>query len=235
MLQPFRVAGNSATSPLANKKRAEIEVKIPKKIVAFFIGGAGDKESFYGTGPYRNIVDVFEAFNPKIEDLSRSKIYIYKYLGYNEVCGEQDIAKFVIASLPNKMTKIYIIGHSLGGWNGAHLSGILTARGYNVIMLITLDPVGMSAIIKTSADIFPKVPAPAAKFWINIRSAPKKKDDSDTIANLGERWIIGNGPSVNYTADINHYNAKKLFFVPLKDKKSAADYMHESIRKEIMQ
>jgi predicted esterase YcpF (UPF0227 family) len=73
-----------------------------------------------------------------VEDVFKDKIqyaqYSSYYLGYNEVKGNDDIEKYVLNMIPNTNgTKINIVGHSLGGWNGAHLSEILTIKGYIVL------------------------------------------------------------------------------------------------------
>lgn len=227
----YREAGQSTTTSVENKRRTEIPVVMKEKIVAFFIGGAGDKESFYFSGPYYNIRDALQVFDASVSDLKILELYDAVYLSYAEVKGADDIEINVIKNIPSKKTPIFIIGHSLGGWNGAHLSNILASRGYDIEMLITLDPVGQGVLVSIGADIHQAVPEPRAKMWINIRAAPKKKDASDTVAEFGERWFIKTGPQLNYVANVNHYNAKRMFLAPLKDGRSAAVIMNELIRK----
>lgn len=130
--------------------------KIPqqKKVVALFIGGASDKETYYGHPATKIIqLEVSDKFDDLI-DAEKIKGYKSLYLGYNEVKGEDDIKSKIVANIHDREnTAIYIIGHSLGGWNGAHLSQILTDKGYNVDLLITLDPVGTGADVKLISDI----------------------------------------------------------------------------------
>lgn len=226
-----KTIAKSTTTPTDNKKRTEVKVAAKEKVVVFFIGGAGDKETYYFSGPYHNIREAQEVFDPKVKDLATRSLYESVYLSYAEAKGDGDILTNVLAKIPGKKTPVYIVGHSLGGWNGAHLSGILTNRGYDVEMLITLDPVGEGALVYVGSDIYRTKPKPSSKFWINIRATPKKPDQSDGVAEFGERWTVHTGPQLNYIADVNHYNARKMFLAPLKDKKSAADLMYESIRK----
>jgi len=199
--------------------------------VVIFIGGAGDKESYYFNGPFQNMLYAKSVLDPKFEKLARYYEYISLYWGYNEVKGKEEIQKNIINRIPSKQAHIYIIGHSLGGWNGAHLSSILTDLGYVVEMLVTLDPVGKGTLVWIGSNIHRTSPLPKAKYWINILASPAKPDASDTIAELGGRWIIRNGANLNHTADVNHYNAKKMMTIPLAGKKSAADLVCESIRK----
>lgn len=227
----FKTAAGSTTTPTENKRRAELKVAVGNKVVVFFIGGAADKESYYFQGPNNNIQIVKDFFDPLVEDLGPRLLYSSFHLDYSDAKGSGDITKHVTDRIPAKTCPVYIVGHSLGGWNGAHLSAILSADGYNVEMLITLDPVGEGLLVSLGSDIHGSKPKPVAKFWINLRARPKKPDQSDSVAEFGERWTVTTGPNLNYIADVNHYDAKKLFLAPLKDKKSAGDYLLESIRK----
>ena len=227
----YTQVGASTTTTIENERRTEIPVEVKKKVVAFWIGGAGDKESYYFSGPFHNVRDARDIFEPNVSDLQKRDLYTSHYLDYSEAKGSFDVKEHAMDNIPDKTTPVYIVGHSLGGWNGAHLSAILSEKGYNVEMLITLDPVGEGAFVYIGSDIHRTKPKPVAKFWVNIRATPKVPDQSDSVAEFGERWTVTSGPALNYVADINHYNAKKMFLAPLKDKKSAADLMHESIRK----
>ena len=179
-------------------------LKVRERVVVFFIGGAGDKESYYFQGPFNNIKEVKDLFEEK---LSNKKYYSGVYLDYSDVYD--DIENSVIKNIASFDTNIYIVGHSLGGWNGAHLSQILTDKGYKIQMLITLDPVGEGKIVFIGSRIYRQKPKPKAYFWINILAMPTEPDSSDDIAEFGERWMIITGPNINNNMDINHYNAKK--------------------------
>lgn len=222
-----RFAGASNTTPIDNRERKNLRVKSGKMVIVFFIGGAGDKESFYGTGPYRNIYEVQRMCEEPFNELIKSKLYHSEYLGYDEVCGRNDVKANVVQKIRNLSMPIYIIGHSLGGWNGAHLSSILTDLGYSVEMLITLDPVG-AGLVKLAADIYFSEPKPKAKFWINLRAEAKSFDASDRVARAGSQWMVKNGPNLNYIAPIHHAEAGKKFLVRL-GKQSAWDYFYSSI------
>ena len=201
-------------------------LKVRERVVVFFIGGAGDKESYYFQGPFNNIKEVKDLFEEK---LSNKKYYSGVYLDYSDVYD--DIENSVIKNIASFDTNIYIVGHSLGGWNGAHLSQILTDKGYKIQMLITLDPVGEGKIVFIGSRIYRQKPKPKAYFWINILAMPTEPDSSDDIAEFGERWMIITGPNINNNLDINHYNAKKMFTSKLTTGKSAYQYLLESISK----
>ncbi|HHH52580.1 MAG TPA: hypothetical protein ENK91_02895, partial [Bacteroidetes bacterium] len=102
--------------------RASVNV-FYKKVVIFFISGAGDKEPYLGEGPTNLIEDkVRSEFNK----LSLPVDYSSYYLSYKDAYKDEILSK-IIPKIPNKEgSLVNIIGHSLGGWNGAHLSQILT-------------------------------------------------------------------------------------------------------------
>ena len=200
-----------------------------RKAVAFFIGGAGDKESYYFNGPFGNVAIAQNALDSELADYRGTKEYASYYLGYNEARGNKDIKTYVLANIPTKAIPVYIVGHSLGGWNGAHLSQYLSDQGYRIEMLVTLDPVGKGVLVQTFSDIHSKEPNPSSKFWINIRAQPKTPDQSDSVAEFGERWIVTNGPQVNAVAPNNHYDAIGLFTIRLPTGKSAKQHILDSI------
>lgn len=83
-------------------------------------------------------------------------------------------------------------------------------------MLVTLDPVGKGGVVQFFSDIYHDEPKPKAEYWMNIRASSTKSNFSDTVADIGERWIIdGNTspqPNVQYIVDENHANAPQLFY-----------------------
>ena len=84
-----------------------------KQVVTFFIGGAGDKEPFYGSGATKIMEEVRINFNKKIKSkLANNDLYTSYYLGYNEVKGENNIKNNILSQLPNKDgIQINIVGH----------------------------------------------------------------------------------------------------------------------------
>ncbi len=180
-----------------------------KQVVTFFIGGAGDKEPFYNDWKTEIMKGVEDAFKDKI----RYEQYSSYYLGYNEVKGNKDIEKYVLDVIPNKDgVKINIVGHSLGGWNGAHLSDILTTKGYIVDTLITLDPVGEGGGVTLISDIHLLFPNPKADYWINIYTDPKNYKQDDFIADLGGQWFPRKQkPHITHITNCSHGEAKKMF------------------------
>jgi len=104
--------------------------------------------------------------------------------GYYELHGADNIRKNIIAHIPKKSTPIIIIGHSLGAWNGWHLSALLSQKGYTVKRLVTLDPVGEANFLSSSSKFYSSTPKPTAKYWKNILADPKDDNFSDFIADL---------------------------------------------------
>jgi pimeloyl-ACP methyl ester carboxylesterase len=153
-----------------------------------------------------------------------------KALAYNKFLTDEDLAKNVLVEVPEKSTPVYIIGHSLGGWNGAHLSSVLTDKGYKVKMLITIDPVGQGKIVYGISTIYRRKPEPKAGFWVNIRADKiKNRDISDTVADFGEQWEITSGPDVSGRVDVNHADADVMFDKKLDGGKSARQLLADSI------
>lgn len=202
------------------------------KAVVVFVGGAGDKERYYFSGPYQNILAAREAFDHRNETLNSEGKYRSEWLGYNEVRGKEDIQRHVLSLIPYKSCPVYIVGHSLGGWNGAHLTRIMSEWGYRVQMLITLDPVGEGALVWLGSDIYRQRPEPVVSEWVNVKAMPTRRDPSDGVADFGEKWLISCGPSINANVDANHANALKLFNAPISGGKSASDLLFASIMKE---
>ncbi|KPN91672.1 hypothetical protein [Pseudomonas nunensis] len=200
------------------------------KAVVIFVGGAGDKESYYFSGrPYRNVLQARTSFDTRTSTLKKEGKYESTWVGYNDVRGKKDIQRSVLGLIPYKSCPVYIVGHSLGGWNGAHLTKIMSDWGYKIKMLITLDPVGEGALVWLGSDIYMDKPSPVAENWINIKATPSTPDSSDGVADFGEKWIIDCGPSINANVDANHYNASALFARPISGAKSASDLLFESI------
>lgn len=201
-----------------------------KQVVTFFIGGAGDKEPFYGSGATKIMEGVESNFNIKI-DFSQ---YQSKYLAYNEVKGENNIKNNILSQLPNKDgTQVNIVGHSLGGWNGAHLSDILTQKGYIINTLITLDPVGEGGGVTTISDIHLLFPSPKAGFWVYIHTNPENYRADDLIADLGGQWFPRkNKPHVTHTTKYSHGDANDMFNEILSKKTiSASSLLLSTIQK----
>ena len=209
-----------ATGPVAAHQR---------RAVALFIGGAGDKKSYYLAGPYRNIAYALAAFDQRIDEAGHADGYQSLYLGYHEVWSASAIGRLVATEVHDKDTPIYIVGHSLGAWSGAHLSQRLSEWGYRVEMLVTLDPVGSGLMVRLGSRIPYHRPAPRSRWWINVRAEPGRSNASDLVAQLGRKWHVAGEPDIDEALDTNHANARALFCHPLHDGRSAADYMFESI------
>jgi len=192
-----------------------------KQVVTFFIGGAGDATSYYGAGPHyvmRDYVKIpFEQSAPKEGHLTR-------YLGYADVYGLKKIRKNILAFLPNKGgTSVNIIGFSLGAWNGAHLSQILTNQGYKVNVLITLDPVGINIGVKLISNIYWNVPQPIANYWINTYTNPPRLEGDDLVARAGGQWIpTREAVHVLHETAHHHKEAGLLFYDLIQPTVSAA-------------
>ncbi|CAI8971884.1 MULTISPECIES: hypothetical protein [Pseudomonas] len=203
-----------------------------KKIVVFFIGGAGDKEQYYQDQPPHHNVTAAQVLLPKkFSDAQLTKLQSV-YLSYKDVRGKKDIDKYVHRHLKgDKSIYISIVGHSLGGWNGAHLAAILKEQGYTVKSLVTLDPVGGGLGVWLISDIYATTPKPGAEYWINILAAPSKPNQSDDVADMGERWKMSSGPDINLSVDANHEDAGKMFKAVALGEQSARDLIAERMIK----
>ncbi|MFK3775686.1 alpha/beta hydrolase [Pseudomonas sp. NPDC089406] len=229
-------ASLATTHALTDKSMPSTKV-VPisvKKPVVFFIGGAADQKKYYTEGPNGNINYARNLFTNRITkaQISESK-YIVITKGYDDAKGEDDIKEHFISHIPSKESPIYIIGHSLGGWNGAHLSRLLSEQGYKIKILVTLDPVGKGILVWLGSDIYMKEPSPVAEQWINVLAKPERPDDSDGVAKMGERWVIKNGPTFNKSANRNHAAADGLFIDRIFDNKSACDLVFDSFIENI--
>lgn len=219
-------------------KKEKTSTLTQNKVVAFFIGGAGDKKKYYSYGPTYIVRDnVFIPFNETLKKAIGKKLfsnnYSPYYLDYGEANRATDIEN-LIKLIPNKETSLYIIGHSLGAWNGAHLSKFLSDEKYNVKMLITLDPVGEGKIVAFGSGIHFSVPKPQSDFWINVRATPTEKRIDDKVADFGKRWDTNSLLSdINHKCNTHHSHVNTLFNEKLVGDKSASDYLLESIIMQI--
>lgn len=222
------VAGHELTCK-TDQSVKKVTVKV-KKVAVFFIGGAGDKEEYYqNEPPHHNVQNAWNQLSNRLSPEQKLDVNL-PYISYKDVRGEKDVEKYVIRPLKgDKTVYLVIVGHSLGGWNGAHLTSILKERGYTVKMLVTLDPVGGGTGVWMFSDIYFTTPKPVADYWINILASPKEKDDSDTVASLGERWIMTSGPNINEAVSANHRQAGMLFASKLQSGKSACDIVYERV------
>lgn len=210
-------------------KQAPVKVK---KIVAFFIGGAGDKEKYYqDEQPHGNVVFAEDQLVARFTDTPQESKFRSVYLSYKDVHGEKDIQKYVFRNLGDKSAHVCIVGHSLGGWNGAHLSSLLKDNGYTVASLVTLDPVGQGALVWLGSDIYFTKPTPAADYWINILAAPQVKEDSDKVADFGEKWTVTSGPNINASVDLPHRSAGRMFKSKIQGEQSACDLVYDRMIK----
>ena len=209
-------------------KQASVKLR---DVMVFLVGGAGDQERYYVDGPNHNVDYVRDMVDADIEALEIKKYCTTLPLGYNAFMSEEDLENNVIGKISNCNTAVYIIGHSLGGWNGAHLSAVLSDRGFKVKMLVTLDPVGHGKIVYGISKIYRQVPQPKAEYWVNIRAAAVDWNLSDVVADFGEQWEISARPNVMGRLDINHADANFMYARPLPGGKSARQILRESILK----
>ncbi|RKS84502.1 hypothetical protein DES39_2060 [Orbus hercynius] len=149
-------------------------------------------------------------------------------------------------------TKVYIVGHSLGGWNGAHLAYILAKCGVDIEYLVTLDPVGtgnheialISPLMK-KAQIYAYEPLPIAKYWFNIQARHidiSKKQMAglleDWVAWAGGQWLISKKYAtvkiqVCESTNFSHKEASAMFTYRTKLGKSAHKYLLKAVIKAI--
>jgi hypothetical protein len=194
-----------------------------KKTVAFFIGGAGDKKSYAGSGPTEIIKDEVSLPFALIAPIND---YTGVYLGYYEVYKQSRIDANVIAYLKDKIGyQVYIIGHSLGGWNGAHLYEKLKAQGYNTRVLITLDPVGTKRGVTAVSDIYYDYPNPISSYWLNTKTEPEENEVDDYIAFSGGQWEPSGTMLVDYRSKLHHREAGKMFNELVKNNLSMSNFL----------
>ncbi|NNB44567.1 alpha/beta hydrolase [Pseudomonas chlororaphis] len=230
--KPVKLKAEHTLTDKKDKSDKVVPIESTKAIV-FFVGGAGDKESYYFSGPYENIKYAQEPLDERANALQKQGKYRSAWLGYNQIRGKKDIQKNVLNIIPYKSCPIYIIGHSLGGWNSGHLTKTMADWGYTITTLVTLDPVGEGTLVWLGSDIAGSAPTPVAEKWINIRATPSKPDDSDKVADFGERWVMSSGPDLNVNMDINHANAFGMFMRPIVGSQSACDIIFESITNKL--
>jgi pimeloyl-ACP methyl ester carboxylesterase len=218
-----------ASHELTDKKDQSVKpATLGREVVVFFIGGAGDKESYYGDGPSGYTFDAMQLLRGRLDGQFCDQLK-WHYLGYNEVKGDDDLEAFVFSKIGHKAVRVFIVGHSLGGWNGAHLSQILTDKGYLVKMLITLDPVGEGVMVALISDIYWSEPTPKAEYWINVRAEPLDMDRTDVVAWVGGKWEIETGPDKMGVVKFHHYSASTLYSQVFDGEQSALDISYESI------
>jgi RHS repeat-associated protein len=208
----------------------EVTIKPSAAFVAF-IGGASDKSSYFGQGPYYHMLNVRNEFVASLStDTTNTDFFKAKYYGFDEAKTgviKKDIEN---AMKVNPQQKVYIVGHSLGGWQGATLAG--DTSSFKTTMLVTLDPVGTRA--RLLGDVSFAKPQPKADKWINILAQPSTSDgSSDAVANLGGRWHIAQGPSRLDTANLHHVEALELMqFTPSNDT-SAWDLLKTNVESNL--
>jgi len=223
----------TASHTLTDKKNISVKT-IPvesTKAIVLFVGGAGDKEPYYFSGPFKNIEGAKTSLDERTQKFKQQGWYRSEWLGYNEIRGKKDIQKNVLNIIPYKSCPIYIVGHSLGAWNSGHLTSIMAGWGYTIKMLVTLDPVGEGTLVWLGSDIYGSAPTPIAEQWINVKATPSRPDSSDSVADFGEKWVITSGPNLNVNMDTNHANAAGMFTKPIARQQSACDLMFEDIAK----
>ena len=125
-----------------------------------------------------------------------------------------DNTKLFLSANPTAMANI--VGHSLGGWQAAHLAQqINTIRCGAMDNLITLDPVGTRARnfgVSINKE-FPTLTAKDYSKWVNVRAEREGifTGGDNWIANLGGQWDpSAQNPTFNYELDASHADANGL-------------------------
>ena len=171
-------------------------------------GGGEAASRFHGT----RAMDTDDAIDNCGAAVGSAECAKHQQLG--PVHGDDNIEKNIIAHIPKKSTPIIIIGHSLGTWNGAHLSVLLSQKGYTVEMLVTLDPVGEANIVSSSSKFYSSTPKPTAKYWKNILADPQRRQFFRFHRRFGEQWKITSGFPINGVVDVNA-DAGIMFRTPI--------------------
>lgn len=203
-----------------------------KKSIVFFIGGAGDKRPY---GPVQNATNIVkkEISDPFRKLMQGENSYVGYYLGYYEVY-KGNLTKSVLSIIPSKDgISVFVVGHSLGGWNGAHLVEILNNKGYKIDSLITIDPVGTGNIVTLASDIYLNYPMPKGKcdYWINIRTNPEDSDIDDWIAWGGGQWVPADrNLDISYVTKFHHREAGNMFKESIDNGLSAENILFTRIQ-----
>lgn len=188
--------------------------------------------------------------------------YRCDYLSYTEIFY-REAKRYHDASVPSlrlnpafirlcqnigQHTQVFIVGHSLGGWNGAHLSRILAAHGIRCRFLVTLDPVGcgnhdirIAGHLMRQAQIYHNIPAPVANKWMNIRGFHIRLAENrfsaeweNWVSWAGGQWLIKTAPPeshllVNQCTPYSHRQAENMFTCPTRLGLSAASALMQEI------
>lgn len=194
---------------------------------------------------------------------SYEQSYQFEYLSYTEIFFESlrniapkqnkqiTIEDDHFARIRNNIgdnTHVYIVGHSLGGWNCAHLSYLLSTQGIRVAGLITLDPVGtgnhdvpFSGTVIKQAQIYKYDPIPVADVWFNVQalhvSVIEKKLSKvwdDWVAWAGGQWLIDQQfdsvhQQFNIITDYSHIQVNEMFNEPSAMGESASSWLLKQI------
>lgn len=145
-------------------------------------------------------------------------------------------------------TQVFIVGHSLGAWNGAHLSHLLAAHGISCRYLITLDPVGygnhdfpLAGHLIRLAKIYPLVPVPVCANWINIRGFHIRlrhhcysRTWRNWVSWAGGQWLVKDAQSqsqllANEATSLPHHWVEEMFNYPTQLGYSANTALQQEI------
>lgn len=191
----------------------------------FFIGGAADKTRFWGIVPQTNLIksQLIRRYLTTLAENKQSALELNNslekmYWGYDEL--PQLLAAILQTAKAHPTARIRLIGHSLGGWQAAKLSGKLAQAGVTTSLLITLDPVGIGYFLKmTGSDSLP--PQPSATTWINILANHTiAYTQDDLIADAGVRWrpardmLLTNKPQADYAVPHSHADVWQMMTFP---------------------
>lgn len=235
---------------LTSEQNAKVkQICIDKKVIIFLIGGAADKRSYLGSGPTGLVTRIQGGISQASQEAVNQGVVRFVYLGYYEVFGEEAIWKVLLdtglaVELDGEFflmqDEIIIIGHSLGGWNGAHFGTLIKSwkknqaikkihadspTGLNVKLLTTLDPVGEGVIVGMFSDIYFHKPKVTVSNWINIRYDSDDYSRNDLVADLGGRWHVESGPKINIVAKLDHAETLAAMIYPLNQQGETA--LHE--------
>lgn len=209
-----------------------------------------------GSGPNNNIVSIYDYLNKKYQSHIKSGRLSLEYLGYYDVFGEdriwnvlntQEMHYKIDGECILKTDSVIIIGHSLGAWNGAHFAENIKSwkriqkskklhraspNGFDIKMLITLDPVGEGLTVGAFSDIYFKPAKVTIKNWINLKYDQIGYSFPDFVADLGGQWDVAAGPRINEVVSVDHALTASAMKVKLKSiQRSAFDELHSEIDK----
>lgn len=197
----------------------------------FFIGGASDKNRFWGIAPATNLIrdqliaKYIKAIRSGAIGCSEAMQGLSNYFGYDEMDTLFQAIQAIVKNNPK--IAIRLVGHSLGAWQAAKMTERLAQAGISTALLITIDPVGIGYFMNFPGGQY-SLPRPIAKVWVNLaanHTIQYQRDDA--VADAGIRWHpwrdtgLKNQPTHDIATPYSHADVWLMMTFPGTTGKSA--------------